>query len=368
LKGNAVIDAVKTTGWKVAVTRSVITAAALWIAICAASAPELSPADPNPDLPTFLRQNFGLSDDQIAAIRGGKPFAKTLASRTPAEVYLFGAVYINAAPEAYYKFARDVNQTRKLPYTLALEPLSIPPQLSDFKDFSLDDDDVQALKQCQTGDCAIQLPSSAIHDLQRSVNWSAPDAGAQANLFLQKTALARVLAYQRQGDPALGVYNDHPDPVEVSQQFAYMLDYVKILPQRLPGFYHYLVSYPAAKPANVENMFYWSKVKFGLKPTLRVVQVVSARGKPGDDIAYATAEKQLYSSHYFETAIDLSLCVRGSSDPAHPGFYLVVAMGSEQAGLTGAKGSIIRYMAVGRSVSNLEDQLADIKTKLEAGR
>jgi hypothetical protein len=165
LKGHAVIDAVKNTGWKVAVTRSVITAVALWIAICAASAPELSPADPNPDLPTFLRQNFGLSDDQIAAIRGGKPFAKTLPSRTPAEVYLFGAVYINATPESYYKFARDVNQTRKLPYTLALEPLSTPPQLSDFKDFSLDDDDVQALKQCQTGDCAIQLSSSAIQDL-----------------------------------------------------------------------------------------------------------------------------------------------------------------------------------------------------------
>jgi hypothetical protein len=103
-----------------------------------------------------------------------------------------------------------------------------------------------------------------------------------------------------------------------------------------------------------------------LKPTLRVVQLVSMRGKPGDDIAYATAEKQLYSSHYFETALDLSFCVRGSSDPTHPGFYLVVAMGSEQAGLTGVKGTIIRHVAVGRSVSNLEDQLTDIKNKLEA--
>jgi hypothetical protein len=106
-------------------------------------------------------------------------------------------------------------------------------------------------------------------------------------------------------------------------------------------------------------------VKFGLKPTLRVVQMVSWRGKPGDDIAYATAEKQLYSSHYFETAVDLSFCVRGSTDPTHPGFYLVIALGSEQSGLTGVKGTIIRHVAVGRSVSNLEDQLADIKSKLE---
>ena len=60
----------------------------------------------------------------------------------------------------------------------------------------------------------------------------------------------------------------------------------------------------------------------------------------------------------------MSFCVRGHN-PAHPGFYLIVAMGSEQAGLTGVKGTIIRHVAVGRSVSNLEDQLADIKSKLE---
>jgi hypothetical protein len=107
-------------------------------------------------------------------------------------------------------------------------------------------------------------------------------------------------------------------------------------------------------------------VSFGLKPTLRVVQMVSMRGKPGDDIAYAIAEKQLYSSHYFETALDLSFCVRSSNDPAHPGFYLIVAMGSEQAGLTGVKGTIMRHFAVGRSISNLEDQLTVIKNTLEA--
>jgi hypothetical protein len=66
----------------------------------------------------------------------------------------------------------------------------------------------------------------------------------------------------------------------VAQQFAYMLGYVKIFPQRLPDFYRYLLSYPSAKPLNVDNMFYWSRVKFGLKPTLRVVQMVSCAESP----------------------------------------------------------------------------------------
>jgi hypothetical protein len=41
----------------------------------------------------------------------------------------------------------------------------------------------------------------------------------------------------------------------VPQQFAYMLSYDKALPERLPDFYHYLLAYPNAKPANVEDTF-----------------------------------------------------------------------------------------------------------------
>jgi hypothetical protein len=144
-----------------------------------------------------------------------------------------------------------------------------------------------------------------------------------------------------------------------------MLSYDKALPEHLPDFYQYLLSYPNAKPANVEDTFYWASVKFGLKPTLRVVQMVTLRGNPSDPVAYAIAEKQLYSSHYFETALDLSFCVRSGDDAKQPGFYLIMVMGSEQAGLTGAKGSIVRKVAVGRSVSNLEEALTTIKNTLE---
>jgi hypothetical protein len=94
--------------------------------------------------------------------------------------------------------------------------------------------------------------------------------------------------------------------------------------------------------------------------------MVTMRGSPADPVAYAIAEKQLYSSHYFETALDLSFCVRASDDPNQPGFYLIMAMGSEQAGLTGPKGSIVRKAAVSRSVSNLQNALTTIRNTLES--
>src|ERR1700688_4270672 len=97
----------------VALIRRIMPAVALLIVNAAVALPGKSQS--NPDLQTFFRQNIGLSQDQIAAIRNGQPVTKTLPSRTPAEVFLFGAVYIHAAPESYLQFARDFERMRKLP-------------------------------------------------------------------------------------------------------------------------------------------------------------------------------------------------------------------------------------------------------------
>jgi hypothetical protein len=348
-------------GLEVAIHNAVVTAALL-VLIVGAAVP-ISAEDPK--LTKFFQDGVALTPDQIAAIRNGQPVAKNLPSRTPAEVFLFGAIYIHATPESYLKFAQDFDRLRKLPNYLALGVFSNPPRASDLKDFSFDDGDIKALKNCEPSDCLIQMPASSIEALQSSIDWSAPDASEQVNRHLQKTALERLLEYQKQGNQTLGVYNDKHDPTEVPQQFAYMLSYSRALPENLPDFYQYLLDYPRAKPSNVEDAFYWARVKFGLKPTLRIVQMVTMSGSPGDPVAYAIAQKQLYASHYFETALDLSFCVRGSDDPERPGFYLIMAMGSEQAGLTGVKGSIVRKTAVGRSVSNLQNALTNIKTTLE---
>jgi hypothetical protein len=318
----------------------------------------------NANLLRFFQEDIKLTADQIADIQNGKPVTKILPSREPAEVFLFGAVYIHAAPERYLKFAHDYNRMRKLPGYLSLGVFSNPPQASDLNGFSFEDDDIDALKACKPGDCLIQMPASSIEELQRTINWSAPDVKDHVNQQLRKTALQRLLEYQRDGNESLGVYNDKHNPTQVPQQFAYMISYSKALPEQLPDFYHYLLSYPRAKPANIEDSFYWARVKFGLKPTLRIVQRITMRGGPAEPVAYAIAEKQLYSSHYFETALDLSFCVR-ADDPRQPGFYLIMAMGSEQAGLTGVKGSIVRKAAVGRSASNLQNALTTIRNTLE---
>ena len=53
-----------------------------------------------PDEPfKFFREFAGLSEEQIAEIQLGKAVAKVVESRTPDELFVFGAVYVEAAPE-----------------------------------------------------------------------------------------------------------------------------------------------------------------------------------------------------------------------------------------------------------------------------
>ncbi len=243
----------------------------------------------NPDLQTYFRDYIGLTDGQISTIRNGQVVAKSLRSRTSDEIFVFGAVYIHAAPESYVKFSRDFDRLRKLPGYLAIGQFSNPPQLSDLEGFTFDDEDIKALRDCKPGNCQIQMPASSIEELHQSVDLSAPDAEQKVDELLQKTVLERLVAYQRAGNQVLGVYNDKRNPTEVPEQFKYMLSYSKALPRYLPDFYNYLLTYPDAKPARVDNTFYWAKVKFGLKPTLRVVHVLTMRGEGSTEPAYLIA-------------------------------------------------------------------------------
>ena len=83
----------------------------------------------SPDEPyNFFREFAGLNEKQITTIRSGKAVAKIVESGTPDEVFVFGAVYVEATPESYLELASDIDAIRKLPSYLAIQSFSDPPQ------------------------------------------------------------------------------------------------------------------------------------------------------------------------------------------------------------------------------------------------
>jgi hypothetical protein len=317
-----------------------------------------------PDEPyRFFREFVGLSEDQIGAIRSGKAVAKVVESRTPDEVFVFGAVYVEASPESYLELASDVDALRKLPGYLAIQSFSDPPKLSDLEGFTLENQDIAELKNCKVGHCEVQLPTEAMEGFKQSIDWSAPDVADIVNHLARQMALQALLDYRRGGNTALGVYRDKNHPAAVAETFAALITRLSALPVYLPELNEYLLEYPRAKSDKVQAGFYWEEVNFGLKPTFRIVQRIVYRGASPTGPVYALAEKQLYASHYFETALDLTVCIK---DAQRPGFYVITVKGSKQAGLTGLKGSIVRKVAVDKARSSLGRILVTMKQRLES--
>src|SRR4051812_28953511 len=150
-------------------------AAGLFVAVITSAAP----MDSEPH--SFFRNQIGLTDDQIAMIGRGEPIVKVLPSRNPLELFVFGAVFVNAAPEAYVALAFDMNRLRKSPNYLGVGRFSDPPLLSDLNGFALEPDDIASLRTCKPGKCGVQLPVDKMAELRSGLDNAAPQLAAQVN-------------------------------------------------------------------------------------------------------------------------------------------------------------------------------------------
>jgi len=313
----------------------------------------------------FLREKLQLSPEQITDVQNGKAVAKILSSSKPSDIYVFGAVYIHAKPDAYLQFMQDMHRLKTVSGYLGVGAFSTPPTLEDMAGLTIDHADVEDLKNCRPGSCEVQLPEESMERARASINWKAPDADEQVSNMAKGGILRFLNNYQKSGDAALLPYHDKRDPVSVTEQFHSLLSRLTIFPEYLPDLNEYLLHYPQSKPEGVQDFFYWEKVNFGLKPTVRVNHGIVYRLSGPTHSIYVLAIKQLYATHYFQTAVDLSFCVRKSNSSAEDGFYLITVKASRQAGLTGVKGGLVRSVAVSKTRSSMENALNSIRENLE---
>ena len=321
----------------------------------------LEQAAPRQPLPAFTR--LGLTPQQVAAVDAGRPVAKVLSWGERSEVYVFGAVHITGSPATYLKSARDIKRLAGAEGYLGIGEFPATPIATDLSGLVLEPDDIKALKDCKEGDCDVQLPSASIQAFRESVRWDQPDAADQVNRLAREMVTNLIREYRKGGNATLGDYRDKKHPSRVSEQFEKMVGRATALPGVMPELKQYLLRYPEANLPGADSFMYWERVDFGMKPTVRVNHAVIYNVKAqGLDVG-VVAIKQLYASHYFHTALDLSVSVAGASVPG--GFYLLTLKGSEQDGLTGVKGSILRQVVVDKTRESLERALASIKRTIE---
>ena len=121
----------------------------------------------------------------------------------------------------------------------------------------------------------------------------------------------------------------------------------------------YLLEYPRVTLESSASFLYWQEAQFGLKPTIRINHLVVYQ-RPD---AIVVANKQLYASHYFWTALELRMLV---PDPKRGrGFWFVNVNRSRSDGLSGFVGRVIRGRVQSEARKGLESALILTKAALE---
>jgi hypothetical protein len=325
----------------------------------------VSPANADPE--QGIRQRLNISANERTLLDQGKAIVREVATNDRAEILIHGAVYVNGSPATFLRAYTEVEKLVDGKGFLAAKRFGSPPTLSDLSNLAFTDDDLQALRTCTPGDCEIQLPAGSMQAFRSRIDWKSPRATEQANALVRQMALSGLEAYLKGGNQALGVYEDKSQPTKVDSVFRTVVGRLTELPTYDRDFYDYLLAYPQSKrPLNTSDFFYWETVKFGLKPTFRMNHVI-VRQPPDKPDRWLVANKQLYASHYFQTALDMWFCVPATAS-GKPGFYLLTIKGSRQDGLTGFKGKLLRGPIISRTLSSVRAALELLKQRTEAAR
>jgi hypothetical protein len=287
-------------------------------------------------LDRYVTETVKLSDGERKQLVNGKPVTKLLDVDTDAEVAVFGAVWIDAPLQRYVEAVKDIERFERGGAFKVTKRIGTPPQMNDFAQMRLPDEDVEDLRTCRVGDCQVKLGEEAIQRFRTEVDWRAPTANTSANTLMQKLALQYVVGYLEGGNERLAVYRDGSRATSLAEEFRAMTDQLPELTTDMPKVHRYLLDYPKATLPGATSILYWQETSFGLKPTIRISHLTIREG-PEDTVV---ASKMLFATHYFRSALEMRSLIPDAS--RGNGFWLVTVNRSRSDGFDGAAGNVIR--------------------------
>jgi hypothetical protein len=313
----------------------------------------------------FLLSVGGFTSADIARLDRGEAIAATL-DTDRREIAVVGAVRVNAPVERLIERSRDVRKLKNSENVLEVGTIGAPPRPADFDALTLEEYDLATIRDCRPGDCGVRLPADSMARFEREVNWRASDWRQQAGALWRRVLADYTSGYRANGRSALAEYRNKEVPLSVATEFDGLFDRSRAFESLAPGFFRYLRNFPAAPLEGVEDLFYWSKTDFGIRPVIAVTHLSLYRlpsVSPTERTSALIATKQIYATHYFDAALGLTLAFDDGADA----IYMVCINRARTRSLSSFMRGLVRSTVQRRSREALEHVLRSTKTALEQG-
>ncbi len=309
----------------------------------------------------FLATAMGITNDDLERVDRGQVVSRTLTAHEPREVATLGIVRIPATPDFYVERLTDIVNFKRDEAVVQIGAFSNPPQLSDVAALTLEAWDVDKLRECRVNDCGVQLPAEAIDRFNRDMDWRRADVEQQANRLMRQILVEYVTRYRNSGTTTGMQYADQGRPLVLGDEFSALLDADASTWQHFPSLRRHLLEFPKATPETTD-IVYWSKERVSRRLVVSVTHLAIAHAMSGP-APYAIASKQIYSSHYFDASLGLTVLV---PDTEHASAMYVVYLNRSRVDVfKGMFGGIARKIVATRARSLVSELLSKLQQSME---
>jgi hypothetical protein len=313
-----------------------------------------------------LLQSIGFDGSEIAAVERGEPVARAL-DTDRREVAVIGAVRVEAPRERLAARFRTIDSLRRSKAVLDAGRISVPPQPGDlaavpFEEYDLD------VRDCRPGACRVRLAAEDIVRFQREVDWRSPAWQTQSSRIWQQVLGGYADAYFRKGPAGLPVFANKTEPLSVAEETRLLLGQSSFVIGIAPEVIARAQQPMAVQPDADNQLLYWSKEDFGIRPVMRVTHRTIYEPPPSPDRPrppLVISGTQLYASHYLDAAISFIIAVEFPSPARAPGFYMISVTRARTRSLAGILRTMVRSTVRGRSRDAMEKVLRTTKSSLE---
>jgi hypothetical protein len=262
----------------------------------------------------FFAPSIVVSEADRQRLERDEPVVQTLPGGG-GQLAVFAATRLDAPPEALVAWTRRIAELKQSRFVLAIGRFSDPPSPADLRKLSLDERDLEAIRECVPGDCGLKLSAPEIESLKSAAESSGTEWQEAVQEEFRRLVVARIDLYRTGGLRALPPAGDRKKPKHPAAVFSSILAKSPYL-ERLPNVERWLEAYPAADDGGIESFFYWSKEQYGRgKPVISVTHVGIVHPEPGDNHpAVLIVGKQILATHYAEGALGLTMVM---GDPSN---------------------------------------------------
>jgi hypothetical protein len=308
----------------------------------------------------LLRSVAQFSDAEWAAVERGEPVAKVLDTDTR-EVAVAGAVRIAGRGDQLISRSRDLEVLKRSAAVLDASRFSPAPSAADLQRITFDDHNLD-LRNCRPGDCTVRLGADDIARFHREVNWGGAEWRSQSAGVWREVLAHYASAYQRSGRTALPDYVNKREALSVASEVRLLLNEYSFVGSYSPELSAYLHEFGSNPPRGAQQMLYWTREDFGVRPIFRISHQVIYQ-VPGPAPSTWIATNQVYADHYLDAALTVTVALE-SGQPGRE-FYMISMSRARTRSLSGLLRRFVRSTVQSRSREAMRQILFATKTAIE---